>query len=361
MQVITLSLVNFRSFDQLRMDFADGLNIITGPNAAGKTNLIEAIYYLSLARSFKKANDKDLIKIGADEAQILIDYKSDIDGKHTLEATILDQNKTIILDNEKIPSVTKIVGKLLSLVYSPLSVGLLRGEPAERRRYLDTILSSVSEQYLYALIRQKRLLKERNTALYQNYDEDVIAVLTNEISNVSYRLFLERKAFIMKADSLIGKIYDSLFDVNDEVHLRYQTNVPDTDGQEQFVQEMNKKFAAVKSEERIRKTTLIGIQKDDMVATLNGKNIYAYASQGQNRLAALALTLATREIIADHYKEQPILLLDDVMSDLDEKRKQNLVNYLKKGGQIFLTTAEDMKPQEGIAVYSINNGKVERR
>lgn len=343
------------------MDFADGLNIITGPNAAGKTNLIEAIYYLSLARSFKKANDKDLIKIGADEAQILIDYKSDIDGKHTLEATILDQNKTIILDNEKIPSVTKIVGKLLSLVYSPLSVGLLRGEPAERRRYLDTILSSVSEQYLYALIRQKRLLKERNTALYQNYDEDVIAVLTNEISNVSYRLFLERKAFIMKADSLIGKIYDSLFDVNDEVHLRYQTNVPDTDGQEQFVQEMNKKFAAVKSEERIRKTTLIGIQKDDMVATLNGKNIYAYASQGQNRLAALALTLATREIIADHYKEQPILLLDDVMSDLDEKRKQNLVNYLKKGGQIFLTTAEDMKPQEGIAVYSINNGKVERR
>jgi DNA replication and repair protein RecF len=361
MRVTSLSLVDFRNFKVLKSEFAEGVNVIYGPNAAGKTNLIEAIYYLSLARSFKKADDKDLVRIGAAQGQVLMKYFSEADGPHTIEATLAKGGKTIVFDNEKVPSVMKIVGKLLCLVYSPLTVSLLRGEPAERRRFLDTVLSLLSSQYLYALARQKRLLKERNTALGQNYDEDVIAVLTDELCNVSYRICLDRKAFIMSADAAIGSIYDKLFQVDDKVHLVYQSDVPDAISQEAFVSEMKKKFDLLKSEERLRKTTLLGVQRDDMLSTIDGKDVYAYASQGQNRLAALALILTAGSIIGQHFKEKPILLLDDVMSDLDETRRKSLYEFLKTQGQVFITATDKPETDEKMALYEIADGQIERR
>jgi DNA replication and repair protein RecF len=361
MRIQSLNLIDFRSFASLRSEFPDGVNWLVGPNAAGKTNLIEAIYYLSLARSFKKAADSELIRIGSAEAQILLKYHSEIDGDHVLEAHLIPQGKVIIFDAQKEPSVNKILGKLLCLVYSPSSVSLFRGEPAERRRFLDANLSLISDKYLYALSRQKKLLKERNTALAQDYDEDVIKVLTKELVNISYRIWFERKAFIQKIGALITPIYDRLFLSSDQVRLSYKTDMPDDDAEEAFVKDFGQRFDQLKSEERIRRMTLLGAQKDDLEAEIDGKEVFAYASQGQNRLLVLALTIAVSQIIEEHYKEKPVLLLDDVMSDLDGDRKKALLAYLQDRGQTFITSAENPEEDKKATVFEIRNQKIERR
>jgi len=361
MFISRVSLENYRNYRLLKTEFGNRLNVIFGPNASGKTNLIEAIYYLSLARSFKKASDRDLIRLNSKEARIILEYQSEIDGRHSIEAEIMPEGKIISLDQEKQKSVSKIVGKLLTVVYSPSSVSLFRGEPMERRRFIDTTLSLLSDKYLYALTRQKKLLKERNTALSLNYDEDVISVLTSELINVSYRIFMDRKAFLAKADLLISPIYQKLFGETEKLEIRYSTNMPDADSQERFVELCQKKFSAIKTEERLRKMTLLGPHRDDLIAELNSNSVYAYASQGQNRLVVLALVLSAYQIIGEHFKEKPILLLDDVLSDLDQVRKEKLIDYLQSLGQVFITTSEEDLDKKDIDKFEIKNGNIERR
>lgn len=361
MFISRVSLENYRNYPLLKAEFGNRLNVIFGPNASGKTNLIEAIYYLSLARSFKKANDRDLIRLNTKDAKIILEYQSDIDGKHSIEAEIMPEGKIITLDQEKQKSVSKIVGKLLTVVYSPSSVSLFRGEPMERRRFIDTTLSLLSSQYLYALTRQKKLLKERNTALSLNYDEDVISVLTSELVNVSYRIFLDRKAFLARVNQLIGPIYQKLFGEHEKLEIKYSTNMPDTDSQEEFVNLCQKKFDSVKTEERLKKVTLIGPHRDDLLAKLNSNSVYAYASQGQNRLVVLALVLSAYQVIDEHFKEKPVLLLDDVLSDLDQERKEKLIDYLQTLGQVFITTSENDLDKKDIDKFEIKNGNIERR
>lgn len=354
MFVCNISLVNFRNFSSLKSEFAQGVNIICGDNAVGKTNLIEALYYLSLGRSFKKANDKEIIKIGENEGQLLVNYIDKSSIKHSLEGRILQEGKIIYFDEEKVSSIAKILGKLVCVVYSPLMVSLFRDEPSERRRFIDSYLSLMSDKYLYALTRQKKLLKERNNALLNNYDEDVISIITEELVNISYRVYFLRKGLIGKLNTLVDGIYQQLFK-GEKLTLKYVTNVPEESDQEQFILKYREKIERIKSEERIKKTTLVGIQRDDLKAYLGNKEVYAYASQGQNRLVTLALNLAISKILEEHFKDKPILLLDDVFSDLDNSRQKDLINYLKKENQqVFITTANKVDEKE-VNLYHIEN------
>lgn len=362
MRLVRLSLKDFRSYGLLHQNFEPGINYLIGENAAGKTNLIEAIYYLTLGRSFKKASDKELIRIGCKEAQIYLTYKTSDSIEHSLEARIAPEGKTILLDNEKMPSVAKILGKLLCVVYSPQSVSLFRDSPAERRRVLDQTLSLLSPSYLYALTRQKKLLKERNTALANGYDEDVIQVMTKELVNVSYRIAFDRRALVKKLSDAIGPVFSELFLKESSLKLAYISDVPEASNQEEFMKAYLSKLERMKSEERMRKTTLVGVQKDDMVAYLDRKEVYAYASQGQNRLVSLALSLVIGDLYAEHFKEEPIFLLDDVLSDLDQKRREALFAYLKKKEfQTFITSTLMPLDTDGISLYEIKDNQLERR
>lgn len=360
MQIRRIRLINYRSFENLSLEFDNKLNYICGPNAVGKTNLIEAIYYLSLGRSFRKNKDRDLIKEGENLAQISIEYESKNED-HTLRADISKKGKVIYLDEEKQQSVTKIVGKMNCVIYTPSSVLLFKNEPSERRKMIDYSISSLSAKYLYALIRHKKILKERNVALTQGYDENVIEVLTDELINVSFVISQQRRKFIDKLNESIATIYSVLFGKGQEVRLEYETNVPKTNSQEEFKRELKKLHDSIRTEERIRKTTLIGIQRDDLKAFINEKSVFAYASQGQNRLIVLALQIAVAKIIESIIGEYPILLLDDVLSDLDETRKTNLITYLQKKGQVFITSTEEINDLPNCDVYKINNNQVKRR
>lgn len=362
MYVSHLDLASFRSFPELHVDFQKGINYLLGMNAAGKTNLIEAIYYLSLGRSFKKAQDREIIKLGEKEADIILKYRNRDDEEHVLEARIQGNGKNILLDGEKVPSVARILGKLLCVVYAPQSVSLFRDSPSERRRVIDQTLSLLSPQYLYALTRYKKMLKERNTALSLNYDEDVLNVITNELVTLSYRLAFDRSALIRRLDPKVQEIYQKLFQKDSRLSLAYRTDVPSLTNEKEFITALRAKFDRIKSEERMRKTTLIGIQKDDVLAYLDDKEVYAYASQGQNRLVSLALNLAISQIEEEHYYEKPVLLLDDVLSDLDEQRRKALFTYLAEAGsQTFITSTLEPEEKENTAVYILHDNKAERR
>jgi len=360
MQIRRIRLINYRSFENLSLEFDNKLNYICGPNAVGKTNLIEGIYYLSLGRSFKKNKDKDLIREKQKLAQILIEYNSN-DGNHTLRADISLKSKIIYFDEIKQTSVTSIVGKLNCVVYTPSSVLLFKNEPAERRKMIDSSLSSLSAKYLYALVRHKKILRERNVALAQSYDENVIDVLTNELINTSFIIYEQRNRFIKEIDKMIGDIYVQLFGTNQKIRLEYVTNVPKIDSQEEFKKELHRLHDSIRTEERMRKTTLLGIQRDDLRAFIDEQSVFAYASQGQNRLLVLALNLTIAQIIKNKIGERPILLLDDVLSDLDETRKKNLLSYLQNCGQVFLTSTEEIKSLPNCDIYQINNNLVKRR
>lgn len=354
MYVSRLDLVNFRNYDQLHIEFEKGINLIVGPNAIGKTNLIEAIYYLTMARSFKKANDENLIMFDKQLAQIRISY-TDNQINNLIEADITKKGKLIKLNSEKQTSVSKIIGKLLSVVYSPMSVNLFRNEPQERRKFLDSSLCLLSEEYLNDLTDFKKILKQRNNSLYME-DEIVINILTKRLIDVSYKIYVKRNKLVNLLNKEIADIYYKLFDTTNKLELRYITNLVQVNSKEEFLKQMEDKFDSIKSEERKKKTTLIGPQRDDLIAYLDNKEVYSYSSQGQNRLVVLALYLSLDNILKKQYNKEPILLLDDVFSDLDTKRKELLLEYLKSKEQVFITTT-DLKIEDG-CINTINIEKL---
>ena len=350
MYVRRLDLANFRNFDQLHIEFPKGINMIIGPNASGKTNMIEAIYYLTMARSFKKANDENLIKFDTNLAQIRLNYEKD-NISNLLEVDINKKGKLVKYNSQKQTSVAKIIGNLVSVVYSPISVNLFRSEPQERRKFIDSSLCLLSLDYMSNLAEFKKILKERNNSLYME-DEIVINILTKRLIDISYNIYVKRNKFIQLLNKEISDIYYKLFDTTSKLTLEYVTNLSKIVTKEEFIKDMEDKFDSIKSEERKKKTTLIGPQRDDLIAYLDSKEVYSYSSQGQNRLVVLALYLSLANILKQQYKSEPILLLDDVLSDLDIKRKQLLIEFLKQKEQVFITTTDNEFVQDGInAIY----------
>lgn len=350
MYVRRLDLANFRNFDQLHIEFPKGINMIIGPNASGKTNMIEAIYYLTMARSFKKANDENLIKFDTNLAQIRLNYEKD-NISNLLEVDINKKGKLVKYNSQKQTSVAKIIGNLVSVVYSPISVNLFRNEPQERRKFIDSSLCLLSLDYMSNLAEFKKILKERNNSLYME-DEIVINILTKRLIDISYNIYVKRNKFIQLLNKEISDIYYKLFDTTSKLTLEYVTNLSKIVTKEEFIKDMEDKFDSIKSEERKKKTTLIGPQRDDLIAYLDSKEVYSYSSQGQNRLVVLALYLSLANILKQQYKSEPILLLDDVLSDLDIKRKQLLIEFLKQKEQVFITTTDNEFVQDGInAIY----------
>ena len=217
----------------------------------------------------------------------------------------------------------------------------------KRGNFLDSSISLISSKYLFSLGNFKKILKNRNAAFIQG-DEVVIKALTDQLINSAYRLTYERKKFVTELNLKVNTIYQELFNTKEKLTLKYQTKMPLEEDQLEFIKKTNLLFDYIKSEERIKKSTLIGPQRDDLVAYLDGKQVYSYASQGQNRLVVLALHLAFKEILKEHYQEEPILLLDDVLSDLDLDRQERLLNYLKKQEQVFITTTKEYSNVDNI-------------
>ncbi len=360
MQINRIALRGFRNYDNVSFNIESDKVFILGSNGAGKTNILEAIHYLSMTRSLKKADDEELIRVGNDFAFISISYLNKGES-HLFEGTIEKDKRSFVIDDVKKKTASSVIGNLLTIHYDPTMVFTFKEDPLVRRKLLDETISMVDSQYLYSLGRYKKYIKERNQALALSYDPDVLSILSLELIQSSYRIAVLRRRFIERLNLRVNDIFKRLDNSDKKITIKYKTNVSLADTYEDYLKEMKEKYQENASEEISRKMTLIGIHRDDMIAEIDGLELGASGSQGQNRLVTIAIKFATAELIEEVTKSYPILLFDDILSDLDKDRMGRLIKEMENyQGQVFVTSCVDSEEVLSWERIKIQDNKIRR-
>lgn len=352
MYVKRLTLINFRNYKNKTIEFDKSLNVITGPNGVGKTNIVEAIYYLSLAHSFRTNENIDLIKEGEKEAIISADiYEGTI--KRQIKIIINKEGRKVLINNKPIKKLSELATSTNVVLFEPKDVMLFKGSPSQRRRFLDIALSKQSQGYFDAISRYEKILKERNELLKKDkVDPIYLSTLTELLVKLSKPIIKYREMYCKDINNILIKITRALTGVCEEIKIDYHpyTNIND----ENYLINTTLMFERNKEGDLKRKATSIGIQREDFTLYKNGKDIAKYGSQGENRICAIALKIAPYFLIKDNSKK-PIVVLDDVLSELDDNKKSLLINFAKKFEQAFITTVEN--DVNDVTSYKITKNK----
>ena len=353
MIVKTLTLKNFRNHSFSSFDFAKNINVITGPNAAGKTNIAEAIYYLSLARSFRTQENVNLIKKGCDKAEIYaVVAEGEIDRK--IRIIITETGKQIFVNGKPVTKISELSNCMNAVLFEPKDVLLFRGSPKTRRNFLDINLSKKSLPYLDYVSRYNKVLKERNELLKgEKVDPVLLDTTTEMLIKLSGPIVSYRQMYAKDINDILNKITRALTGEENKLEIVYK---PFIEFGKDFQKEALMAFKRAESGDLRRKITSIGVHREDFSISLNGRDIGEFGSQGENRIVALALKLSPYFLIEDKDK-RPVVVLDDVMSELDNIHKQRLITFLKKFEQVFITATK--LEVEGAAQYQIKKKKKE--
>ncbi|MFA5282922.1 MAG: DNA replication/repair protein RecF [Bacilli bacterium] len=355
MLIKSLSLTNFRSYESASIEFGTRINVICGKNGAGKTNLVEAIHYLSLAKSFRLVEDKEMIKHGCEFAKI--DSVVDDDGlQKQISIMITSSGKSISCNGKKIQKLSDLAKLTNVIVFEPKDVLFFRDSPTTRRRFLDISIAKRSPTYLEELSRYEKTLKERNELLKSTkVDEKHLSILTSELIRAAEPIVRARTRFIKEINEILGKIFQLLSMKDEEIELIYTPFVEQGDG---YRNNASDAFKRSLESDLKKKTTNIGPHREDFSMTLNYHSVSISGSQGENRIAILSLILAPYFLIKESEK-RPIIVLDDVMSELDANHKEKLVAFLEKLQQVFITTTQTQKIDASF--YDVMNNKITRR
>ena len=353
MIVEELFLKNIRCYDNLKINFSDGINFLYGPNASGKTSLVEAIYFLSLARSFKTFKDKDLINRKFNEGLISakISY-SDI--KKNIEIRLLQDGKKIFINNKQIHKISELSKIVNAIYFIPKNVLLLKDPPSSRRLFLNIAISKFSTTYLDLYINYEKLLHSRNDVLKDEKPNlDLLDVITKQMISISKKIYLFRKKYFEDLNLSIKNIYKKITDKSDDINIIYDTFI---DNYENYEEIALKKYASVQEYDLLKKVTSIGVHKEDFKILLNSKDVSKFGSQGENRICVLALKLSLYELIKED-NNKPIVILDDVLSELDSENQKRLINYLITLKQVFITSTYKID-RPNIKYYEIINSTI---
>ena len=336
MIVKSLKLKNFRNHSYLYYEFKPGLNIITGNNGVGKTNIVEAIYYLSLARSFRTQEDKDLIKEGKVNAEIdSVVLEGEISRK--IRVLFSEQGRQVLLNNKPISKLSELVKCVNVTLFEPKDVLLFRGSPKARRNFLDINISKKMPAYLEYTSKYERVLKQRNDILKaDNVDQLLLDTSTDMLVELSKPIVQTRTAYVKDINDILIKITRALTGEDEPVEIHYEPYVPLDDN---FINSAKEAFKRSLEGDLKRKATSIGVHREDLSVTLKGKDIGEFGSQGENRIVALALKLSPYFLIQDKDK-RPVVVLDDVMSELDQAHRLRLIKLLNKFEQVFITATK---------------------
>jgi len=355
MTVQRLELVNYRSYSHIQLTFDAQLNVFLGKNGAGKTNLAEAIHFLSLARSFRTSDDQDLLQKGQPFAKVkaVIDLQG---RKQTLEIVITPQGKKILLNQKPVKKLSELSKVIHVLFFEPRDVMLFDDLPKVRRKFLDTHISKHQEGYLQQLSQYEALLNERNLLLRSAQpNRQHLAVLTKQLIEASYPIVVARHSYIENINKVISKITSVVKGSPIDIKLQY---APYVNSKQDFFKEASLLFASKLEDDIRKKTTQLGTQREDFVAIYNQQTIASYGSQGENRLAAIALKIAPYFLVEDQAL-RPVIVLDDVLSELDEPTQKRLLQFLQKLQQVFITTTHML--DSPAAIYDIQNSHIQRR
>ncbi len=347
MIIETLSLKNFRNHAYLSYDFSKNLNILTGPNAVGKTNVVEAIYYLSMARSFRTPEDKDLVKKGKDKAEIYAVVREG-EIKRKLRIVISESGKQVFINGKTISKISELSNCMNVLLFEPKDVLLFKGSPKARRNFIDVNLSKKSQPYLDYISRYNKVLKERNDLLKSgNVDPILLETTTEMLAKLSGPIVSYRQMYVKDINDILIKITRALTGVEGKIEIHYK---PFIEYGKDFQKDALEAFKKAEERDLHQKATTIGVHREDFSISLNGRDIGEFGSQGENRIVAIALKLSPYFLIDDKDK-RPVIVLDDVMSELDLAHRKRLIQFVQKFDQAFITATK--LEIEGAAQYQI--------
>lgn len=365
MRVERIALSGFRNYDEEMVELAPGVNVIAGPNAQGKTNLLEAVYLLTGAHSFRTRFDKELIGFGCDWARILADVNS---GGRSQTIQLLfrrGQSRQVTVNSAKKRSM-ELSDVMRAVLFSPDDLYLIKEGAQARRRLMDSAISQLRPGYA-ALLSDFNKLYENKTRILRDWREkpsllNTLDEFSDGLAKCSARLIRYRASFVQRLAEAAGPIHRDFSGGNEALSLSYKTVSTVTDPTapaEQIYYQICSHQEAHRQAELDAGLCLTGAHKDDMEIAIDGRPARSFASQGQTRTAALSIKLAEREIFLAETGEYPVLLLDDVLSELDEKRQEFVLNRIG-GGQTLISCCED----EGIAkktggkVFSVHAGRI---
>ncbi len=340
MYLKTLKITNFRNYSNLEITLNPTINIIYGNNAQGKTNLLESIYFLGITKSHRSFIDNSLIKTNEATAYLNGILNTE-EGESKLEIGLSEKKKKIKINGDEIKKTSEYISKMKIIIFVPEDLRLIKGFPAERRKFLNVEISQINTSYLIILSDYNKLLKIRNDLLKKlqkgmKIDQNYFEIITNYLIDKSIEIYKARKKFIEKLNEYAKNIYKDILDM-DNFEIKYESFIETSNNIKESLKEM---YKDTKSNEIRVGTTMIGPHKDDISFYLNGENLKKYGSQGQQRVAVLSLKLAELELYKTVLKETPILLLDDVFSELDDIKKNNLLKYITDDMQVIITTTE---------------------
>ena len=372
MKISSLYAVNFRNYTQCQLKLASMINVFYGKNAQGKTNILEAIFYGAFGLSHRTSTEEDLLKLGTDAMAVGIEFVS-FSGMHEVKLKKYRQQqkwkKEIWLDGAKVRP-KEHYGALNTVMFSPEDLQLVKGEPALRRRFFDMQISQTDPIYYDLLVKYNRVLLQRNRLLKELRDEggrqEILQPWNQEFIKLATAITKKRLQALAKLEAIASEIYASITSNQEELKVRYELKA--NNGELLYpasAEELTESFYAKALAEReridiLRGNTGIGPHRDDLQLLLNGLSLRSFGSQGQQRSGALALKLSQLEYVRREIGEFPILLLDDVMSELDDSRRAQLLLFIDGRVQTFITVNDrELIPDlVGNAYFRIENGVI---
>ena len=335
MFIKSLMLVNYRNYKDLNLEFGKNVNVFMGDNAQGKTNVLESIYYCSFAKSHRTSRDKELIAWDSSDAYISINVGKDrLDKK--IDINILkDGKKAIKINKIKINKIGELFGTFNVVMFSPEDLKIIKDSPGVRRRFIDMEICQLNSQYYYNLVQYNKVINQRNIVLKaKNYSDDILDIYDEQLSVYGEYIVKKRVEYIDKLNYYGKNIHRDITSKKESIEFIYQTNIKN---KKQFLALLNKN----RKKDFERGMTTIGPHRDDFSVFINGIDTKNYGSQGQQRTAVLTIKFSSLRIIKEITNEYPILLLDDVLSELDFNRKKYILSTIGEIQTIITCTETD--------------------
>ena len=349
MKISKFKAENFRNIEKCEIEFTDGVNLIYGGNALGKTNVIEGMYFFSRGRAFRTSNEKDLVKYGEAGFRVGLEYES-LDGEVTLEYASFGREKRRRRNGYPVKSVKELIEGFKAILFHPDNLSLVKGGPEERRAFLNIAAAQYYPAYISDYTRFQNALDNRN-ALLKNaskgmyVDEGELAAWSESMAEYAALIYKVRAEYLKKLEVYVREIGLKISDGKEEISFEYKSDVEGESDLKAIRERYLEALTGNLERERIVGSSLYGPQRDDIIIKINGQPTRGFASQGQQRSIVLSMKLAEGEVIKDTFGEYPVFLLDEMLSELDEGRRRFVLDSLE-GKQTIITACEceEMKP-----------------
>lgn len=362
MKINNLKLYNFRNYETLSLEFSKKQNIIIGPNGSGKTNIVEAIYVLAITKSFRGSLDKILIRNGQKEMSIESTVKDKV--KHNYKMVLSESGKIVKIDENRIAKLSNYISRINVVLFTPEDTNVIKDSPSSRRNMVNIEITQLENGYLHLLNEYNRILKQRNAFLKLMYinrlaSPDYLWILTEQLITIGLKISEYRSKFIEN----INRYYDK---INTEITKKSGLKVSYVSSyKNKTKEELMTKYKNYLEKDIVIGKTNIGIHHDDFIFSLSGHNLKDYGSEGEQKNAIVCFKLAEIEIFIKDKGIYPILILDDLFSELDAKKINNILKKLNKNLQIFITTTDmkniNTKILNNCTVFNIKKEKVVKK